>query len=296
MPSIVIDHVPTTGIALGCLRNRRVLVVLRVRLGFLAPKAEGPVGEVEGAEEDDGCENLFERRLVSEILMGRRETMVVMRANSGHMLRLVCLVRHSSADAVPLPMEAKEKEGKYHGLVAELLHEAVEDHGKGAGTDACACDLVRIALLAALPVLTQRFDGGHWPRLAAVALVLGSADGDFVHDVARFVAGLVVDVGHDGRVDDVYNPQEEDTERRVDEELHVVGEHVGQVRVGFDPCEDAGDLGREADGGRRLLDVDVSGGRPGVRVVVAVPGRPLWSRACRGRSCPWRGSCSRAGS
>ena len=63
MPVVVIDHKSAAWVTLGCLRNRWVFVMLLgPRLCFLAPEAKSPIGEIEGAEEDEGCKELFKNR------------------------------------------------------------------------------------------------------------------------------------------------------------------------------------------------------------------------------------------
>ena len=124
----------------------------------------------------------------------------------------------------------------YHGLVAEFLDEAVENHGKRLSRDACPGHLPGIAIHARLPHSTRLPHGGdHLLGPTAVLIVVSSAAGDLDHDFGNMPIRLNLDVGHNAAPGRVDNVEEQEAETGIDSELQVVGQDRGEVGMGLYP-------------------------------------------------------------
>jgi len=163
--------------AVGCLWHVFVgqwlllLVLLGVMVWRLAEEAKGPVGEVEAAEEDDGCEDLGGEVYVRKGIVACCATVT------------------------------------YHALVTEFLDEAVKNHSKRLGRHTGACHLLRIALHTRFPDTAQILERwGHVRGAAVVAPVVEGAGRKLDHDLGGVLVGFDLHVGLDagpGAVDEV---------------------------------------------------------------------------------------------
>lgn len=125
-----------------------------------------------------------------------------------------------------------------HGLVADGLHERVEDLGEGARGDVRAGDFERVALHALLPFPARGVEiGGARRRIAVVLFVSSPARGDVADDVRHCFVRFLVHVAHDARPEAVDAVRADGEQEEVEEELGVLGEDVGESRMLCDERE-----------------------------------------------------------